>query len=98
MERPEIGDSTINSQSITASSSLNPNAANFESSYERNIFSGAAVSGNEVRQTKTAILSTANIFVRDSFGNLKSARALPDVGSMCSFITTEFADLLQIKK
>ncbi|GBM78035.1 hypothetical protein AVEN_34881-1, partial [Araneus ventricosus] len=78
--------------------SLNPNAANFESSYERNIFSGAAVSGGDVRQTKTAILSTANICVRDCFGNLKSARALLDVGSMCSFITTEFADLLQIKK
>ncbi|GBO31400.1 hypothetical protein AVEN_65524-1 [Araneus ventricosus] len=31
IERPEIGDG-INSQSITASSSLNPNAANFESS------------------------------------------------------------------
>ncbi|GBL97459.1 hypothetical protein AVEN_162925-1 [Araneus ventricosus] len=97
IERSEIGDG-INSQSITASSSLNPNAANFESSYERNVFSGAAVSGGEVRQTKTAILSTANIFVRDCFGNLKSARALLDVGSMCSFITTEFADLLQIKK
>ncbi|GBN30439.1 hypothetical protein AVEN_268590-1, partial [Araneus ventricosus] len=97
IERPEIGEG-INSQSITASSSLNPNAANFESSYERNVFSGAAVSGDEVRQTKTAILSTANIFVRDCFGNLKSARALLDVGSMCSFITTEFADLLQIKK
>ncbi|GBM83638.1 hypothetical protein AVEN_274595-1 [Araneus ventricosus] len=97
IERPEIGDS-INSQSITASSSLNPNAANFESSYERHIFSGAAVSGGEVRQAKTAIISTANIFVIDCFGNLKSATALLDVGSMCSFITTEFADLLQIKK
>ncbi|GBM59125.1 hypothetical protein AVEN_255662-1 [Araneus ventricosus] len=96
IERPEIGDS-INSRSITASLSLNPNAMNFESSYERNIFSGAAVSGGEVRQTKTAILSTANIFVKDCFGNLKSARALLDVGSMCSYIT-EFADLLHIKK
>ncbi|GBN34046.1 hypothetical protein AVEN_176286-1 [Araneus ventricosus] len=56
------------------------------------------MSGGEVRQTKTAILSTANIFVRDCFGNLKSARTLLDVGSMCSFIITEFADLLQIKK
>ncbi|GBN35553.1 hypothetical protein AVEN_51089-1, partial [Araneus ventricosus] len=55
-----------------------------------------AVSGGEVRQTKTAILSAANIFVRDHFGNL--ARALLVVGSMCSFMSTEFADLLQIKK
>ncbi|GBN09971.1 hypothetical protein AVEN_104850-1 [Araneus ventricosus] len=96
IERLEIG--VTNSQSIAASSSLNPKATNLDLSNESNIFSGAALSGGEARQTETKIFAVERIAVRYCYGNLKSARALLDVGSTCSFITTEFADLLQIKK
>ena len=52
----------------------------------------------KIAHSSQTLLSTAHVFIADSFGNFHKARALFDSASQFNFITKEFVDKWNITK